>query len=350
MISSRRRLNFPRLVTFRLVTLRGTASLVAILSLSCAAGCTSALTTTYIKGMPWDLVEHAAEVGDGKSDATTGDTAEDGTGTATDELAADLGADATPEGKASAAAREAAAAAARQAAVEEAVGRLASLGALDAETQATLVATLQRTSQEDWPTVVEEFSAALAESRLAESKLAESQPRIAAKPEAAAVPPAASSPASEPEPAAPEPVAEASPASPAVVPASLLIQNPCFASRVQAWGILDRFATPEFQRGQELIVYFELENLTASEAAEGHTTCIDTALSLVAADGRRLHAWTFEPIAETCPSRRRDYFARYVLRIPDEAAAGDCRVEVAVTDTLAGATATTSLPLTIVAD
>lgn len=320
--------------------MRGTAALVAILILSCSAGCTSALTTTYLKGMPWDLAEHAAEVDDGKSGATTGVTAEDGPGAAADDLAAELGADATPEGKGSAAAREAAAAAARQDAVEEAVARLASLGALDSETQATLVATLQRTSQEDWPTVVEEFSSALAES----------QPRIAAKPEAAAVPPAAPEPASEPEPAATEPVAEASPPSPAVVPASLAIQNPCFASRVQAWGILERFATPEFQRGQELIVYFELENLTASEAAEGHTTCIDTALSLVAADGRRLHAWTFEPIAETCPSRRRDYFARYVLRIPDEAAAGDCRVEVAVTDTLAGATATTSLPLTIVSD
>jgi hypothetical protein len=338
MISSRR-----RLTVLRIVNLRGPVPFAGILVLSClilscSTGCTSALTTTYLKGMPWDLTEHAAEIGDETTVGPTGDTAEDATRTGADELAAD----AATEGGLSTEMREADAAAARQAAVEEAVARLATLGTLDAETQATLVATLQRTSQEDWPAVVDEFSTVLAESR----------PRMAAKPEMAAIPPAPPETEPEPEPAAaaPEPVAEAAPPPPAVAPPGLAIHNACFASRVQAWGILDRFTTPEFRRGQELIVYFELENLTASETAGGHTTCIDTALSLVAADGRRLHAWTFEPIAETCPSRRRDYFARYVLRIPEEATAGDCRVEVAVTDTLAGETATTSLPLSIVAD
>jgi hypothetical protein len=334
MISFCRRRSVPWAVNPWLMNLRGMAAIVAILTLSCSAGCTSALTTTYLKGMPWDLTEHAAEVGDETSGGPTGDTAEDATRTAADELAAD----ATTEGGLSTETREADAAAARQAAVEEAVARLVTLGTLDTETQATLVATLQRTSQEDWPAVVDEFSTVLAESR----------PRMAAKPEVAAIPPAPPEP--EPEAAAPEPVAEAAPPPPAVALPGLSIHNACFASRVQAWGILDRFTTPEFRRGQELIVYFELENLTASETAGGHTTCIDTALSLVAADGRRLHAWTFEPIAETCPSRRRDYFARYVLRIPEEATAGDCHVEVAVTDTLAGETVTTSLPLSIVAD
>jgi len=142
----------------------------------------------------------------------------------------------------------------------------------------------------------------------------------------------------------PKPAAEPPPAPP------LAIQNACFATRVQAWGVVDRFATDRFRAGQELIVYFELDGLSAGESPAGHTTCIDAALRLVTDDGRVLHDWTFEPIAETCRARRHDYFARYVVRLPETAAAGSCRIECVVTDTLSGQEATTSLPLEIVAD
>jgi hypothetical protein len=324
--------------------------LAALLTLGCSTGCTSALTTAYLKGLPWDAGEHAADI----HDETAG-------GPLTDEPDADS--------DAAGATGEEAAAAARAAAVEEAAGRLAALGALDTATQDALVAALQRTNQEDWPTVVDEFTAVLAATA----------PRIAAKPEmtppSVPAPPDATQPAPEPDPL-PEPEAVHG-ADPAAIPsppspvtetvqatqranaaepegtdagAGLTVRNPCFASRVQAWGIFDRFASPHFRPGQEVIVYFELEDLSASESAAGHTTCIDTALTLVTADGRRLHAWHFEPIAETCPSRRRDYFARYVLRFPEDAPPCDCRVEIAVTDTLAGTTATTSLPLSIAVD
>ena len=94
----------------------------------------------------------------------------------------------------------------------------------------------------------------------------------------------------------------------------------------------------------------ELDDLSSSRSADGHTTCIDAALRLVSPSGRLVHEWNFEPIAETCGSRRRDYFARYVVRIPDSAPPGDCRVEVTITDTLADRTATATLPLEIRAD
>jgi len=65
----------------------------------------------------------------------------------------------------------------------------------------------------------------------------------------------------------------------------------------------------------------------------------------VSADGTVLHTWAFEPIAETCRARRRDYFARYVVRLPETAADGACRIELGVTDTLAGKVASATLPL-----
>jgi hypothetical protein len=108
---------------------------------------------------------------------------------------------------------------------------------------------------------------------------------------------------------------------------------------------VDRFAADRFRPGQDVIVYFELAGLSASESPAGHTTCIDSTLRLVAADGTVLHAWSFEPIAESCRARRHDYFARYVVRLPETAAAGACRLELGVTDTLSGQVASATLPL-----
>jgi len=325
--------------------------LLALLVSIAAQGCTSALTTAYLKGTPWNLGEHAGD--------------DDGTAaTAPESAGDDAPSEPSPEARA----------AARAAAVEQAVDRLAAIGRVDPETEAALVELLQRTDQEDWPTVVEEFVAALTAS-----------PRVVAAPGHGAAPgdgvalpssPTSSEAAASvqtvtsPPPAAPEPpdlvatesttssasradepdAAPLDPDTAASTGPAVAVQNACFATRVQAWGVVERFAADRFRPGQELIVYFELDNLSVDRTPAGHTTCIDTGLVLTTADGGRLHAWTFEPIRETCPARRRDYFARYVVQIPGTVPAGPCRLEIAVTDTLAGGTATTVLPLEIVAE
>lgn len=368
--------------------LRGGLLLLALLSMSVSPGCTSALTTAYLKGTPWNLSDPGAD--EGEVDESGGAAAES-SAAAPQAL--------SPEARA----------AAREAAIERAIDSLAAIGPVDAETESALIALLQGTDQEDWPAVVDEFVAALA-----------ATPHVAAKPAAAIVTlPAATVPAAtpaeprppvDPPPTAPEPpdamptvdvaadagstgdaapadagsdVVEATSLAAGVAdlvsppqarirepdgssaeeesagatstaagsaPPEVSVHNACFATRVQAWGVVDRFAVDRFRPGQEVIVYFELENLSVDRTPAGHTTCIDTGLVLVAADGRRLHDWGFEPIQETCPARRRDYFARYVVRIPGSIPAGACRLEITVTDTLAGRTATTTLPLEIATD
>jgi hypothetical protein len=111
--------------------------------------------------------------------------------------------------------------------------------------------------------------------------------------------------------------------------------------------VLDRFEAHRFRPGQEVIVYFELENLSSGESNAGHTTCIDSHLRCVTETGAVVHEWTFEPIAETCRARRHDYFARYVIRIPSDAKPGMHRIELAVTDTLSGQEAVETIDLEI---
>ncbi|MGI9178356.1 MAG: hypothetical protein ACR2IT_10950 [Pirellulales bacterium] len=334
----------------------------AVLLVCSTAGCTSAISTAYLRDTFWESADHAAEAestSPGDTDDMQSAVADD---TASDGLASDETSEIDEERRA--------------AAIDEAVQRLSKLGDLDEATQATLMETLQRTQQEDWPVVIEAFATSLeasgdssraAAEAVVERASATVRPasHVVAKADldgtaTHAMPPAEPAAAVTPAPAAPEPmpfivesgaplVPSASETVVTVAPIpSLAVRNACFASRVQAWGVVDRFAESRFRPGQELIVYFELDNLSAGESPAGHTTCIDTTLTLVDRDGRTLHDWSFEPIAETCRGKRHDYFARYVIRIPESVQAGDCRIDVAVVDTLAGTTARASLPLGIV--
>jgi len=137
-----------------------------------------------------------------------------------------------------------------------------------------------------------------------------------------------------------EPASVASP-TPVVPGPSLVVRNACFASRVRAWGVVDRFAEAVFRPGQDVIVYFELDAPAVRTTAAGHATSIDTLFRLLTSDGRQVGQWDFEPIDETCHAPRRDYFARCILRIPDDAPPGMHRLEGVVTDLVAG----TSVPL-----
>jgi hypothetical protein len=127
----------------------------------------------------------------------------------------------------------------------------------------------------------------------------------------------------------------------------LAVRNACFVSRVRAWGVVDKFPEAVFRPGQDVIVYFELEAPTTRHSPAGHTTSIDTIFRLVASDGHQVGQWDFEPIDETCLAPRRDYFARYFVRIPETAAPGPYRLELMVTDLVAGVSSQAHLDLEV---
>ena len=317
--------------------------LAALACTSASSGCTSVISSAYLRETWLDAVEHASE---SRADAKANDKAaahdESDVDDAEETAARPAGGDvnALPD-----------AAAWSPATLDEAVDaarrRLAKSGGLNDAARGTLIATLKSTPRQDWPVVVEEFTAVLAAAQIdnapeasGAAEATDASPSVAAAEPVAPMPPAES-----PRTAATEP--EQSPALPAPVQPVFAVQNACFASRVRAWGVVDRFETAQFQPGQEVIVYFELDQLTSRESAEGHTTRIDTVLRLVDASGRRVHEWTFEPLEETCGSHRRDYFARYLVAVPPATPAGSCRLEVVVTDTIAGRTAQASMPLDV---
>ncbi|NBV45451.1 MAG: hypothetical protein EBR86_07375 [Planctomycetia bacterium] len=180
------------------------------------------------------------------------------------------------------------------------------------------------------------------------------RPMVTAVAMAMAQPPAARIELIEPAAAQPvieQPTADPDPLSPAQEPAGdgPVVSNACFATRVRAWGVVDRFPRAAFSPGQEVLVYFELEHLLARQSAAGHTTGVDTAFRLVTDEGEQVQDWAFPPLVETCHAPRRDYFVRYFLTMPVGLPAGQYRLEFLVTDTLAGGSTEAALDLEIIA-
>jgi hypothetical protein len=265
-------------------------------------------------------------------------------------------------------------------AIDRAVTRLARSGGVDDATRMVLIQTLQATRPRDWPAVVDEFVVALEAGRQSAGDEGpvetpapvEPSPAVETASPAALRFPAAAAALAAPEPAAavavsaarpidgaalsivpdvdpiepPDPDGATAPAAPA--PTGPIVRNACFASRVKAWGVVDRFPQAVFHPGQELLVYFELENLLVRQSAAGHTTGVDTAFRLVAPDESVVKEWTFAPLVETCHAARRDYFVRYFLTIPDDMPAGQYRLEFLVSDTLGGGSAEESLDLDVI--
>jgi hypothetical protein len=335
--------------------------LTALACVMASAGCTSVISSAYLRETWLDAVEHAAETRaearqKGKTAASDNDDVEGAEETADNSAGSDVNAASDVAAWSPATLDEA---------VDEAGRRLASSGGLNDAARGMLITTLKTTPRQDWLVVVEEFTAALAAAHVDSG--VDAAGAVESSNAAVGVPSMnmattstereAAGAAAVTEPVAPMPPTESqhttapSPdqhvASPPSAQPVFAVQNACFASRVRAWGVVDRFETSQFQPGQEMIVYFELDQLASRESAEGHTTRIETVLRLVDTGGRRVHEWTFEPLEETCGSHRRDYFARYLVALPEAMPHGSCRLEVAVTDTIAGRTATASLPLEV---
>lgn len=338
-------------------------------------GCMSALTTATIHEALRETRDSLAAVAAGDA-AASPDAADVSARLATDEAAA--GAPPATEEPRPMSLDEA---------VDRAVARLQGVGELDAQTQAALLSILENTKPEDWPAAIDAFAATLDAYRPAPRPTPparEPAPAVTAEPAEditlvfPAAPPvpepaklevveAARPVGPEPEPTATATAASAPPASlesveaaaespvehaqsaeaPPVEPVALAVRNACFVSRVRAWGVVDRFPEAVFHPGQDVIVYFELDAPAARHSPTGHTTSVDTTFRVLDPDGRQIGQWDFEPIDETCHLPRRDYFARYFIRIPETAPVGPCRLDVMVTDLVAGTSGQTRLDLEV---
>ena len=273
--------------------------------------------------------------------------------------------------------------------IERSLERLAQTRGFDPLASDVLAETLEKAATEDWPAIIDSFAASL-EASPPQAAADASQPPVGTTSRQTVggltVPIATSVPVVEPvpqpqaddtvssrqdeqqPPAIPEESPEESPEAVAAESpeklvcmlqerlaearrkAPLTVRRGCFASRVRGWGNLDVFDEPKFVPGQDVLVYFELDNLDGIANDQGFTTRVETRLRLVDATGAVAEAWSFPVVEDRADSPRTDYFVRYLVRIPAGVAPGHHRPQAVITDAVSAKTVATDLAVEIASD
>jgi hypothetical protein len=115
---------------------------------------------------------------------------------------------------------------------------------------------------------------------------------------------------------------------------SLEVRNLAFCTEVQAFGSFKRFAAAEFEPGQEVLLYAEIDNFRSLETKGGYQTSLQGSYHVLEAGGRSVAEHNFPVDEDFCTSRRRDFFIPFRLYLP-KLAPGDYSLQLTVEDTLA---------------
>jgi hypothetical protein len=116
--------------------------------------------------------------------------------------------------------------------------------------------------------------------------------------------------------------------------ASLTVKNIAFCSEVSSYGVLTRFDKAEFQPGQQVLLYAEVENFVTESTPKGHHTALASSYQIFDSRGQRVQEHEFPLTEEFCLNPRRDFFVRYFLRLPDQIYEGQHTLQLTIEDTL----------------
>jgi hypothetical protein len=116
--------------------------------------------------------------------------------------------------------------------------------------------------------------------------------------------------------------------------ATLQVRNLAFCTEVTNYGVYKPFETAEFQAGQELLLYAEIENFKSEHADRGHHTALKASYQILDERGARVDEKEFALTEEYCQNPRRDFFIRYFIWMPQRIYGGTYTLQLSVEDTL----------------
>ncbi len=116
--------------------------------------------------------------------------------------------------------------------------------------------------------------------------------------------------------------------------ATLSVRNLAFCTEVNSYGVYKKFPKYEFQAGQEVLLYAEVENFKTLANEKGFHTALKSSYEILDSHGARVDQKEFEITAEDCQNPRRDYFIRYFVWMPKRIYGGSYSLQLTIEDTL----------------
>lgn len=127
------------------------------------------------------------------------------------------------------------------------------------------------------------------------------------------------------------------------------VRNVAFCSQVDSYGIFKRVnaGADEFQAGQEVLLYAEIENFSSKAQPEGFHTSLASRYEIANEQGEVVARHEFPPLEETCRNVRRDFFLQHRMWIPKNLPRGRYRLRLVLTDNHAQKQGEASLPFAV---
>jgi hypothetical protein len=129
--------------------------------------------------------------------------------------------------------------------------------------------------------------------------------------------------------------------------ANLRVRNLALCTKVSGFGDFRRFEKHEFNPGQEVVVYAEVENFASRQSGDGCQTELACTIELLDRHGERVAEKQLKVRDDRLQHPRRDLFVSANFWMPQRLAVGSYTLQLRVEDQLAEKTDQASLELTI---
>jgi hypothetical protein len=127
----------------------------------------------------------------------------------------------------------------------------------------------------------------------------------------------------------------------------LAVRNLAFCTEVSSYGVYQKFPETTFKANQPLILYAEVDNFKSEETSKGFHTALRSSYQIIDGQGRRVAENDLALTEEYCRNRRRDYFIRYFLSVPERIYDGKYTLQLTIVDTLSQKIGQASIDFTV---
>ncbi|MCY2981018.1 MAG: hypothetical protein NTU79_20335 [Planctomycetota bacterium] len=113
---------------------------------------------------------------------------------------------------------------------------------------------------------------------------------------------------------------------------NLEIKSLAFCTEVERYGVVTKFPKSQFQADQEVLLYCEIENVTAEKIRNGYETQLQGSYEIIDGQGRKVADQLLPMEPELCQNHRRDYFIVYKIYMPQQIASGSYQLRLTIED------------------
>ena len=110
------------------------------------------------------------------------------------------------------------------------------------------------------------------------------------------------------------------------------IRKACFINQCDGFGVYET-APNEFQRGEPIFIYAEIDNLTCRKSEGGYLTQVNSSYEILDVFGNRVASGEFSKTGKYTQSRIRDIFLLWRVDLPENIMPGKYFINLSVVDT-----------------